>query len=216
MVIMKMWFVGVAAMLCVLGCEPGEAGPVDHDGDGVYEQHDCDDENAAVFPGADDPWGDGIDSDCDDCPDGAGVGAGDGVDGDCDGYPANVDPQDENHDCNDSDPNVNPAAEELPGDGIDNDCDGSDSVDADGDGYHPGVDDCDDDDATVYLGAPELVDCIDNDCDGDIDEGTAAADDDGDGYCEGADLSAGPQCCDGTEPGDCDDSDPGVYPGSGC
>jgi hypothetical protein len=74
------------------------------------------------------------------------------------------------------------------------------SSDLDGDGLSADEGDCDDWDATVYAGAVEWVDEIDNDCDGDIDEDTVASDDDGDGYSE-AD-------------GDCDDDDPAVYPGA--
>lgn len=42
--------------------------------------------------------------------------------------------------------------------------------DFDGDGYCNGVDDCDDNDPEVYLGALEICDGKDNDCDGFIDE----------------------------------------------
>lgn len=55
-----------------------------------------------------------------------------------------------------------------------------------------------------------------NDCDSLIDENTESADDDLDGYCEGVDLGQGVQCCDGSLPGDCDDTDAAIYPGAGC
>jgi len=44
-----------------------------------------------------------------------------------------------------------------------------DVVDADGDGFSECQGDCDDGNANVYPGAPEVVDALDNDCDGVID-----------------------------------------------
>lgn len=75
--------------------------------------------------------------------------------------------------------------------------------DNDNDGYEDislGGTDCNDDDDTVYPGAPETCDDRDEDCDGQVDEGTSCVDDDGDGYSE-AD-------------GDCDDENANSYPGA--
>jgi hypothetical protein len=101
-------------------------------------------------------------------------------------------------DCSPIEPDIHPNAEDIC-DEIDNDCsgviddgDGEDMLpwypDTDGDG-HGDVDvdaviyacdapegttgspsDCDDTDAAVHLGATELCDGIDNDCDGTVDE----------------------------------------------
>jgi hypothetical protein len=70
--------------------------------------------------------------------------------------------------------------------------------DADSDGYTPLSGDCNDLDPAINPEAAELCDLIDNNCDGNIDEGYTDAD--GDGY---------PVCA-----GDCDDSNPSINPGS--
>ena len=70
-------------------------------------------------------------------------------------------------------------------------------VDDDGDGWTDLCGDCEDNDVTIYPGAPELCDGYDHDCDTVTDD----ADDDGDGYVSAA--------CGGP---DCDDDEPTVNP----
>lgn len=81
--------------------------------------------------------------------------------------------------------------------------------DADGDGYTPNGGDCNDSNNTVYPGAPEICDGLDNDCNDltAIDVGTECYDDDGDGYCES------PPCVNTSETlEDCDDTKAEVNP----
>ena len=97
----------------------------------------------------------------------------------------------------------------------------TDNVDADADGYTT-ADDCNDADASINPGATEICDGVDNNCDGETDEGLLTpvyADLDGDGFgagaavggvCDASSLPEG-QVLDST---DCDDSDSSVNPGA--
>ncbi len=147
-------------------------------------------------------------------------------------------------DCDDADESVNPGADETC-DGVDDDCDGDADEDAtdrtswyadkDGDGYgDPDQEtqsceapsgavsdgtDCDDDDATVNPGATESCDAVDDDCDGETDEGLTIAvyqDADDDGYGDADTEESACSLPDGyaLDDSDCDDADAEVNPGA--
>lgn len=191
-------------------------GSTDADGDGhstiASGGDDCDDSNAAIYPGATELCN-GVDDNCDGnideglaatlwYPDRDGDSYGDATGGisSCttvSGYIL------DGTDCNDADATAYPGGTEVPYDGIDQDCDGSDWIDVDGDGYASDVvggSDCWDTNPDVHPGMQETVDGVDEDCNGRVDDTTTAYDDDGDGYAEDA--------------GDCDDSTGNIGPGT--
>lgn len=204
----------LALMLSIggVGCSSSHSTTgLDADGDGYTSEVDCDDSRDDVYPGAPPPP--------EDCS-----AVGPALDYDCDGIPepvlvCNPIPEDLDgdgyfsyEDCNDGDPTIYPGAPEDPCDvgGPDRDCDGippglacNPFPDLDGDGY-PAPEDCDDNDALTYPGAPEdACEGIDRNCDGEITPiicNPFPEDDfDGDGYLNTV---------------DCDDSDGNIYPGA--
>ncbi|MEC7983881.1 MAG: putative metal-binding motif-containing protein, partial [Myxococcota bacterium] len=143
-------------------------------------------------------------------------------------------------DCNDTDSTTYPDAEEIC-DGVDNNCDGdidesvllSFYVDADGDGFGSentvleaceviegfveNSDDCDDTRAEIHPDADEICDGLDNNCNGDTDEGllqTYYVDADNDGFgnpeleVESCEAEQGLSLLDG----DCDDQNDDIHP----
>ena len=91
-------------------------------------------------------------------------------------------------------------------------------TDDDGDGWTVEDGDCDDADDAIHPGAAEVCDGVDDDCDGDIDEGLATntwyADADGDSYGDAGDSTASCAMPSGYvgDASDCDDSDSSVNP----
>ena len=87
-------------------------------------------------------------------------------------------------------------------------------------GYATVADDCDDTQNTVYPGAPELCDGLDNDCINGIDDGILMVpffvDADGDSFGGGSSTLYCQNPGAGYSPvdGDCDDSNPNAYPGA--
>jgi hypothetical protein len=145
-------------------------------------------------------------------------------------------------DCDETNKDINPGATEIC-DGLDNDCDSNIDedvtstfyMDSDGDGYgDPNASqdaceagagyvanslDCDDTNGAIYPEAPEVCDGIDNNCDGNTDEGVTSiyhADSDGDTY---GDPLTTVEACEApsgyvTDDTDCDDSRASAFPGN--
>jgi len=91
-------------------------------------------------------------------------------------------------------------------------------LDNDGDGF-ASEEDCDDNNAAVNSGAIEICDGIDNNCDGEIDEGVTTTyylDSDGDGFGDNESTTDACSTPDGyvITTNDCNDQNADIYPGS--
>ncbi len=204
---------------------------------------DCDDDDGAVYPGATEVVGDGLDQDCDDSDscyadldgdtygDDLSIVVDNALDCDDGGSRSSLP-----GDCDDTNDRIAPGAPDVPVDGIDQDCDQGDACygDGDGDGFasdlllfssadldctDPGEfdldEDCDDSDAAVFPTALEVVgDGLDQDCDG---GDTCWTDADGDTF--GVAIPVGSVDLDCSDPGesgdtlDCDDTASDAFPG---
>ncbi|HMZ89396.1 MAG TPA: MopE-related protein [Chitinophagales bacterium] len=146
-------------------------------------------------------------------------------------------------DCDDTNPDINPGATEICN-GMDDNCNGDIDegltfttyyADMDGDGYGDAgmsattcdgtpdgyvmdATDCNDADAAVNPGATEICNDVDDNCDGNIDEGLAVvwyADMDGDGYGDATMMLEDCAMPEGyvMDATDCNDADAAVNPG---
>ena len=148
----------------------------DVDGDGFATTDaggdDCDDTDAAVNPAAEEEWYQNGDQNCD--------GAND-YDQDGDGFDASTDDHEVDPalvDCNDTNVEFYPGAEDIPYDNRDTNCDDSNDWDYDGDGYESAEfgrgSDCDDYDDTVNRYGSESFNGKDDNCDAETDAGAQA------------------------------------------
>jgi hypothetical protein len=203
---------------------------------------DCNDVNAAIYPGATEVCN-SFDDDCDGT-----IDEGCCVDSDGDGY-NRTDGACGTVDCNDANAAINPGAIEIC-DEIDNDCDYQidegvkstfyDDYDGDnygnheisielctaGNGWVSDSRDCDDANAAIHPGATEVCDGVDNDCDGNTDEGgvcpttTYYCDSDSDSYIDVSpdgtcsSYNCMPSECSTAQGSDCNDANAAINPGA--
>ncbi len=256
------WFAAREKIADTIICQPGPevcdgkdnncdgkvpANELDGDGDGQLPcKGDCDDNNAKVYAGAPELC-DAIDNDCDGAVDEAlDLGAACSIgQGECQGVGEVACGADKKPVCT--------AVEGAPTkelcDGFDNDCDGQ--IDEDfglggvcdgsmGACSRAGVWVCSEDGSEAYCDAPpaepskELCDGIDNNCDGQVDEGFSvledcitgegdcqsegffACDDEGDVFCKAPKVEGIGELCDGKD-NDCDaEIDEGFPVGESC
>ena len=120
---------------------------------------DCNDSDAAFYPGAEDIPGDGLDTDCDDETEPEDTSTSDGED----------DTGEVSEDTGSDDTGSDTGTEPEDTGSTDTGSEEEPAVDADADGYSV-VSDCNDSDSAINPGATETTDGVDNDCDGSVDE----------------------------------------------
>ncbi|MGB0639915.1 MAG: putative metal-binding motif-containing protein, partial [Myxococcota bacterium] len=192
----------------------------DNDGDGLVDEDFTDTDRDGTADCLDIEECDGLDNDGDGLVD-------EGFDSDEDGLPDCFDSEICDGIDNDGDGEIDEAGaygeytwyRDADGDGVGVEEDSIDACDAP-DGMTADRGDCDDSDASVYPGATEICDGVDNDCDGSADEEGAVGsstfyrDADGDGYGTAATTTTSCDAPDGyvSNSDDCNDSDSAISP----
>ena len=139
----------------------GGGSDYDQDGDGHDSAlmseggTDCNDDAASVNPDREEVWYDGIDQDCADTDEAGVVDEEADFDQDGDGHMHLLYGGD---DCDDTDPDISPSADEVWYDGVDQNCDGKNDHDQDGDSF-TFDDDCDDEDPELFPNAAGYEGC---------------------------------------------------------
>ncbi|MCB9666052.1 MAG: putative metal-binding motif-containing protein [Alphaproteobacteria bacterium] len=225
-----------SAFRLVTGIDPRD---IDDDGDGETEnQGDCDDADAKVSSGATE-LPNGRDDNCDGKADEGTDRYDDDGDGHCESLVSCTDGSLPG-DCDDTAPAVNPGATETCATPWDDDCDtqteDEDAVgctewylDADGDRFGtdasrhctctvpfngvPNGGDCNDAAPAIHPAMSDIANGLDDNCNGNADEGTTRYDNDGDGYCAASSCTPQP---DGRTflPDDCNDGRTDIHPGA--
>ncbi len=207
----------MSLILVLLGCplvtDADVQAALDRDGDGfvgaIHGGDDCNDDDPRAYPGAPDPWYDGVILDCERVDD---------FDADLDGLPRD-------EDCDDDDPDVQGPTPWYVDADFDSAGAGSPVVQCDpGAGWAATEGDCDDANSNLHPLATERCNGVDDDCDGFIDDDdptvdpsgfvTTWEDRDGDGVGTGDPSRACvPPSGWAAVDGDCDDDDPNNTPG---
>jgi len=209
-----MLFLGALVLVLIMLSGQGLAAKAkDRDGDGFFNTEDCNDRNNAIYPGAPEICGNGVDEDCNGSDLECSAPVCTDVDGDT--YFAEVDCG-TIIDCEPVIADAYPGATEVCGNLIDDDCNGTtdegcvdcEANDVDDDGYYAvsgcgTAVDCNDGDARIYPEAVEVCDGVDNQCQGNSGYGftdevcTTCTDDDGDTYYATSGCGSAVDCDDG-------------------
>ena len=181
----RLVILGALLLVLAMGCRNPDV--YDFDGDGTVDALDCDPNDPEVHPLADEDCTDGVDNDCDgdiDLDDNDCSGDDDTTDDDDDDTADDDDDDttddDDDNDTTDDDDDTTDDDDDTTDDDDDTTGDDDDTggnVDVDGDDWTVAQGDCNDNNIAVNPDAVEILDTLDNDCDGQVDNDYVNCDD---------------------------------------